>query len=140
MKTLIPVDGSVYTTRLLDFVCKHRPLLGEPPEITLVTVVPSVPSHAANYLGHDVLTGYYQEQADAVLHPALATLRAAGIEATPLFRKGHAAEVIGKMADAEGFELLLMGSHGHSALRGLVLGSVVAGVLARCQVPLLVVR
>ena len=77
MKTLIPVDGSVYTTRLLDFVCKHRPLLGEPPELTLVTVVPSVPSHAANYLGHDVLTGYYQEQADAVLHPALATLRAA---------------------------------------------------------------
>jgi len=110
------------------------------PEITLVTVVPGVPSHAANYLGHDVLAGYYHEQADAVLQPALATLRAAGIEATPLFRKGHAAEVIGKMADAEGFELLLMGSHGHSALRGLVLGSVVAGVLARCQVPLLIVR
>ena len=140
MKTLIPVDGSVYTTRLLDFVCKHRSLLGEPPDLTVVTVVPQVPSHAANYLGHDVLTGYYQEQADAVLQPALATLRASGIEAAPVFRKGHAAEVIARMADTDGFELLVMGSHGHSALRGLAMGSVVAGVLARCQVPLLVVR
>jgi nucleotide-binding universal stress UspA family protein len=33
-----------------------------------------------------------------------------------------------------------MGSHGHTALTGLALGSVVTKVLATCKTPLLIVR
>jgi nucleotide-binding universal stress UspA family protein len=33
-----------------------------------------------------------------------------------------------------------MGSHGHSALGNIVLGSVATGVLARCTVPVLLIR
>jgi nucleotide-binding universal stress UspA family protein len=33
-----------------------------------------------------------------------------------------------------------MGSHGHSALGNLVLGSVVTAVLALCKVPVLLIR
>ncbi|WP_158660433.1 universal stress protein [Paraburkholderia terrae] len=33
-----------------------------------------------------------------------------------------------------------MGSHGHSAIANLVLGSVAAGILARCGIPTLIVR
>jgi nucleotide-binding universal stress UspA family protein len=36
--------------------------------------------------------------------------------------------------------MIVMGSHGHGALSGLVLGSVVTKVLAACKVPVLVVR
>ena len=37
-------------------------------------------------------------------------------------------------------DLIVMGSHGHSALAGMVLGSVVSGVLARCKAPVLLIR
>jgi nucleotide-binding universal stress UspA family protein len=33
-----------------------------------------------------------------------------------------------------------MGSHGHTALGNLALGSVATGVLARCKVPVLLIR
>jgi nucleotide-binding universal stress UspA family protein len=38
------------------------------------------------------------------------------------------------------FDLVVMGSHGHSALANLVMGSVATQVLAHCKVPVLLVR
>ncbi|HWS05017.1 MAG TPA: universal stress protein, partial [Burkholderiaceae bacterium] len=38
------------------------------------------------------------------------------------------------------FDLVIMGSHGHSALANLVMGSVATQVLAHCHVPVLLVR
>lgn len=38
------------------------------------------------------------------------------------------------------FDLLIMGSHGVGALKNLVLGSVATKVLAKCTVPVLLVR
>ena len=38
------------------------------------------------------------------------------------------------------FDMVVMGSHGHSALGNLVMGSVTTQVLAHCQVPVLLVR
>jgi nucleotide-binding universal stress UspA family protein len=35
---------------------------------------------------------------------------------------------------------VVMGTHGHTALGNAVLGSVAQGVLARCKVPVLLVR
>ena len=44
------------------------------------------------------------------------------------------------MIKAQKFDLLLMGSHGHGALGSLLMGSVVARVMATCSVPVLLVR
>ncbi|MGN8111751.1 universal stress protein [Paraburkholderia sp. 22098] len=35
---------------------------------------------------------------------------------------------------------MIEGSHGHSAIANLVLGSVTSGILARCGIPTLIVR
>jgi nucleotide-binding universal stress UspA family protein len=140
MKTLIPIDGSAFTLRLLDYVVTHISLLGAEPRVTLLTVIGNVPPRVTHFVSHDTLTDYYAEQAQAVLAPALATLRAAGIEAEALHKQGFAPEVIAQVASAGAYDLLVMGSHGHSALSGLVLGSVVTGTMARCKTPVLVVR
>ena len=51
-----------------------------------------------------------------------------------------AGAAIAKQADDGGFDLVVMGSHGHSAVVNLVMGSVVTQVLAHCKVPVLLVR
>jgi nucleotide-binding universal stress UspA family protein len=38
------------------------------------------------------------------------------------------------------YDMVVMGSHGHSALGNLVMGSVTTQVLAHCTVPVLLVR
>ena len=53
---------------------------------------------------------------------------------------GHAAQAIADVAAAEKVDLIVMGTHGHSALGNVLLGSVASGVLARCRVPVLLVR
>ena len=53
---------------------------------------------------------------------------------------GHAADVIAAFAASEKPDLIVMGTHGHSALGNVILGSVVSGVLARCSQPVLLLR
>ena len=50
------------------------------------------------------------------------------------------ADGIAAYAEDGRFDLVVMGSHGHGELAGLVMGSVVTRVLARCKVPVLLVR
>jgi nucleotide-binding universal stress UspA family protein len=55
-------------------------------------------------------------------------------------KTGHAPDVIAKLADKGKFDLVVMGSHGHSNLMNLVMGSVTNQVIARCKAPVLLVR
>jgi nucleotide-binding universal stress UspA family protein len=50
------------------------------------------------------------------------------------------AETIAKTAAEGKFDLIMMGSHGHSNLVNLVMGSVATRVLAHCKTPVLLVR
>ena len=50
------------------------------------------------------------------------------------------ADAIAKLADGGGFDLLMMGSHGHVCVGNSVMGSIATRVLASCKVPMLLVR
>ena len=50
------------------------------------------------------------------------------------------ADTIAAMADKGKYDLLVLGSHGHSSLGNLVMGSVATKVVAQCGVPVLLVR
>ena len=63
-----------------------------------------------------------------------------GIEASFVYKVGHAADQIARFATEGKFDVLVMGSRGHGELMNLVLGSVATQVLARCSTPVLLVR
>ena len=91
-------------------------------------------------MGADVANGYYAEEAAKVTDPVVKFLKRHGIEPKVLHKVGQPGEQIAKAASAGKFDLVLMGSHGHSALGNLVMGSVATQVLAHCDVPVLLVR
>lgn len=64
--------------------------------------------------------------------------RSADLEVVPLTREGDAAHVL--LEAAEGADLIVVGSRGHGAFAGLVLGSVSERVAARAQCPVVVVH
>ncbi|MGV3573316.1 MAG: universal stress protein [Ramlibacter sp.] len=59
---------------------------------------------------------------------------------TRIVEEATAAHGIAQTARDEGADLIVMASHGHGALRKIVLGSVTTRVLAEATVPVLVVR
>lgn len=139
MKVLLALDGSEYARRVLDFVLVHGWLSTAQP-LTVFTVVLSLPHRAAALAGPDITHRYYEDDAQVVLRAARERLDAAGVQARYEWVLGHAGEAIAKKAENEGFELVVMGSHGHGAFASVVLGSVATRVLAACAVPVLLIR
>lgn len=140
MKILLPVDGSAYTKRMLAFLSAHDELLGSGHEYLLFTAVPAVPAHAARHLDRALLDDHYADQAQQVLKPLQAFAEQRRWRHRVLQAVGPAADAVAACAEAEHVDLIVMGSHGHSSLTNLVLGSVATGVLARTRVPVLLVR
>jgi len=140
MKILLAVDGSAYTRRMLGYTGAHDELFGTRHEYTAVTVVPFVPARAASFVGKEILQSYYHEQGEQVLGPVRQYAAQAGWDFDARYLVGHAGEAISQLAEEGKFDLIVMGSQGHSALGGLVLGSVSMRVIAGCKVPVLLIR
>lgn len=140
MKVLLAVDGSEYTKKMLAYLTTHESLLSPDNEYTIFTVQPQLPPRARAAVGKEIVEQYYSEEAEKVIGPVSKFLARHGINAKSQWKVGHAGETIAKAADAGKFDLIVMGSHGHTALGNLVLGSVATQVLAHCKVPVLLVR
>jgi nucleotide-binding universal stress UspA family protein len=74
------------------------------------------------------------------LADAKALLAAAGIEAQTRIVPGQPDEELGKMVEADGFGMLVMGAYGHSRIRSLVIGSTTTEMMRSCKVPVLLLR
>ena len=141
MKILLPVDGSRYTKQMLGYVAAHEELFGSQHEYIFATVVATVPPHVTHFVGRTALQGYYKEEAEKMLAPALAFAAQHGWNARSLSARRAGGRNAGQGREiGEGPDLVVMGSHGQSALGNVVLGSVASGVLARCDVPVLLIR
>lgn len=140
MKILLPVDGSDYTKRMLGYIAAHDELLSPNHDYTVLTVVAPIPSHASRFIDRATLDDYYQEQAERVLKPVRAFIEQRRWNVRLAHACGQAADKIAECAADEKTGLIVMGSHGHGALGNVLLGSVASGVLARCKVPVLLIR
>jgi nucleotide-binding universal stress UspA family protein len=140
MKILVPVDGSAHAKAALDFVASRSTMLGRAPDVQLVNVQPALSTLVRNALGEGEGERHQQAQAEEILAPAAARLRKAGIEATQSYAVGHPAEAIGAVARKRRADLIVMGSRGLTALKGLLFGSMAQAVLAGCSTPVLMLR
>ena len=140
MKILVAVDGSPYTKRMLAYLAAHDEWLGEHHEYTVLHSVMAVPPRAAAALDKSVLVAYYEAEAEKVLKPIRQFFAKQKLAATFVSKIGHAADNIAAVASKGKFDLLVMGSHGHTSLGNLVMGSVTTKVMAHCATPVLLVR
>ncbi len=140
MKILVPVDGSPFTKRMLAYLAAHDEWLGDTHQYTLLHVTPAVPPRAAAVLDKTVLQEHYAAESEKVFKPIRAFFNKQKIRAEFVAKVGPAAETIAALAAKGRYDLLMMGSHGHGLLGNLVLGSVTTKVMAKCEVPVLIVR
>ena len=140
MHILLAVDGSDYTKHMLAHVAAHDELLGPGHEYTAFTSVPSVTPNATHYLDPATLDSYYHDEAEKVFHPIREFAAQRGWKLNTQQAKGNAVDAIIAFVESNKTDLIVMGTHGHSSLLNVVLGSVTTGVLSRCKVPVLLIR
>lgn len=140
MKILVAVDGSSFTKRMLAYLAAHDEWLGGQHHYTVINATPAVPPRAAAVLDKDTLKAHYDEEAEKVFKPIRSFFTKQGIKADFVAKVGPAADLIAKEADKGGYDLLMLGSHGHGTLTNLVMGSVATKVLAHCGTPALLIR
>ncbi len=140
MKILLAIDGSAYTKKMLAYLATHDELFAANNDFTVLTVQLPLPPRARAAVGAETANAYYTEEADKVTAPSVKFLKRHGIDPKVAHKVGSPGEQIAKMADSGKFDMVIMGSHGHSALGNLVMGSVATQVLAHCSVPVLLVR
>ncbi len=140
MKILLAVDGSSYTKKMLAYLATHEDLFTQANDYAVLTVQPPLPPRARAAVGKAIVDQYYRDEADKILTPVSRFLLRHGIHASSLWKSGPAGGTLARFATEGKFDLVVMGSHGHSSLVNLVLGSVATQVLANCKVPVLLVR
>ena len=144
MKILLAADGSACTEAAARHLLAHLDWFASRPELHVLHVSAPIPSRVANGLatvaGRMAIDSYHLEESEAALLVATQVFRDAGVPCTCSWIVGHVAAELDRYVRRHGIDLLVMGSHGHGALAGAVLGSVTTKCLATVAVPVLVVR
>ena len=141
MKVLIAADGSNHSLAALNAFLSRRAWFRDVPAVELVHVHAPIPyPRAAAWAGTESVDRYYDEESELALKPAEAILTRQGVPFRPVKLVGDAArEIIGHAA-ASDCDLIVMGTHGHTAMGNLVMGSVATKVLAASKVPVLLLK
>ena len=121
-KILLAYDGSASCRKILRFLQNSAVFTGL--TFHIVTVTKAVTDR----------------QGSQSLDEARMGVRQAGFEPICQLLVGHAEEAIIRYQEENAIDLLLMGTHGHSRIRHLVIGSTTAQVLRKTAIPVLTFR
>lgn len=140
MKILLAVDGSPISSHAVKHVVKLARQLAAPAELVLFHADPPLMQAVAVKLGVEQVSRYHADNSRYATRAARTALTRAHVPFTELLVVGEPAEAIVRHAGKIRAELIVMGSHGHGALQGLLLGSVATKVIAHAGMPVTVVR
>jgi nucleotide-binding universal stress UspA family protein len=140
MKILLPYDGSRHARRAVQFVAARSPLAGRHPTVWLLNVQTPMPNEIMTVSTRKQASEIYARRAENLLQPVRARLKRAGLTVRTAHTVGMPGLRIARAARDKKVDLIVMGSHGRSAVAGMLLGSVASTVLAHCKTPVLLLR
>lgn len=140
MKILLPVDGSDSTKRMVAYLGAHEELFGDRHDYIMLLAIQNLPANVACLLDPSAIADYCGHETERVFEPLRAFASQNGWKVRFLTVEGEADIAIASCAERERVDLIVMGSHGRTALANVVAGSVATNVLARCKTPVLLIR
>ena len=128
---LVPVDFSAHSKAALEYACSFAKDSGA--ELLIVHARDDTIQHIEGLGPVDVLEGL-----DAALHDMKPTDDSVPISHRML--EGPPAQAILKAAEEANVEMIVMGTHGRSGFRRLLIGSVAEAVVQKATCPVLTLR
>jgi nucleotide-binding universal stress UspA family protein len=145
-RILVPTDGSQAARKSVEYAAGLARQTGA--ALTVVSIIDknylipkTMPVIKTKRILMEPIEDYLQKTAEAYLVDAVKACKKYGIEPKKVIRDGHPVEEIIREAQKSKTDLIVIGSHGRSALKAAVLGSVAYGVINKeTKIPVLVVR
>jgi nucleotide-binding universal stress UspA family protein len=145
-KILVATDGSETSRKSVKYAVDLAKQTGA--NITLLSVIDKslfipqlIPALATSTHLMEPIEDYLRQAAEAHLEEAERLCKKNKIQSKKSVRSGHPVEEIIKEAKKTRVDLIIMGSHGKSALKATLLGSVTFGVIHKdTKIPVLIVR
>jgi len=135
---LLPVDGSPYSDNATEYAVYIAKNSGA--RVTAVSCYEWLGfTSEINDTIIDELKDRVARQSKEVLRKTAEVLTKAGVEHDTEILSGAPGTLLTNLAKSKKFDLIIMGSHGHSDISGLFLGSVTHKVLNTIYCPVLVV-
>jgi nucleotide-binding universal stress UspA family protein len=134
-RILVATDGSKYSQTAIDKAIDFAVSYGG--KLTVVSVV-DVPAELFGEAPN--LVDELVRKAKGYVDKVKQTAEASGIEARTYVREGESYQTIIKFAGDENADMIVMGSHGKTGLKRLLMGSVTEKVIGNSPCPVLVVK
>lgn len=142
MKILLPVDGSLYSQKAVNFVLRLLVPHGRP-EIHLLQVRPPIEAwEVRRFLTAEEIANMQIHEGEEELQASRSLLEVAGIpyHYKVLVGDGQIAEAITRYAEEHGCDFIVMGTHGRTGLKHLLMGSVATAVVHHSTIPVMLVK
>jgi len=145
-KILVTIDGSRVAQKAAKYAVDLAKQTGA--TLTLLSVIDkrfiieqAVSASASPTHVKESVEDYLKQSAQAATDAIVKLCEKHRIQCKAVIRTGHPVEEIVKEATRSKVDMVIMGSHGKSALRAAILGSVTYGVLHEdTKIPVLIVR
>ncbi|WP_254839321.1 universal stress protein [Natronomonas marina] len=137
MKILVPIDGSGPADVALEYALEQ---FGDEAITALYVIDPVDGATTWGPGSADDWLSTAQEEAEAVLEEATEGATADGYDIETDSTVGRPARTIVEYADENGFDHVVVGSHGREGISRVLLGSVAETVVRRSSVPVTVAR
>ncbi len=134
-RILVPIDFSEHAADSLGVATSMARLSGQPECLALHVYFNEA---VITYEGYDQVLRGQEEQA---YRKFIAPINCQSAQVVPLFEEGaNVAHVVGRVAERQGADLIVMATRGRSRSAAILLGSVTEEVIINTRVPLLVVK
>jgi nucleotide-binding universal stress UspA family protein len=135
---LVPVDGSSFSVHAVECAIDLAKVSGARVCAVNCYELLDASLEVSGVFAKEV-TKSVEDQSNKVLEKAAQQLQEAGVDFTTKSILGSPGKVLPDLARSKEFDLIIMGSHGHSNITGLFLGSVTHKVLNTIYCPVMVV-
>jgi len=140
-RILLPVDGSDNALRAVRHIIANTDWYQRPLELHLLNVqLPIASGLVKSFISRSQLDDYYHDEGVSALESARSELDAGNVPHHDHVSVGDSAETILYYARDKKCDLVVMGTHGHSAIGDVLLGSVASRVLHQASIPVLFVK
>ncbi len=141
LRILLPVDGSDNALRAVRHVIEQKDWYQGPVEVHLLNVqLPIASGLVKSFISKSQLDDYYRDEGLSALERARAEFDATKVPHHDHVGVGAFAATILDYARDKKCDLVVMGTHGHSAFGDALLGSVASRVLHQASIPVLFVK